>query len=223
VQQAFTVLLVGVLGAACASFVVIGLVRTRRTRLLRKQAFEMGLRFAASDPFDVPRRYAGFTLLSAGHSPQAGNVTYGRKEGRLVRAFDFRYEVGHGTQRRTRYYRVAVVESDRPMPGLLMWHDSDAGAAPLVAGFAEGHVASWRFRGSRDAAEALADLPDRSAGGGVSFESARGGLMIFSSVGGKTADDVDRLERCIAAARALESVSGGTAESADGRRECGEG
>lgn len=179
-QIVFTILLTGVLLVAVVTFVVIALAQAHRTRSLRRESRQMGLRFSADDPFDVPRRYADFTLIGSGHSPRACNVTYGRLDGRFVRAFDFRYEVGHGTRRVTRHYKVIVLEATLPGLHLLMWNDDDTASAPLCARAVDGHVASWSYRGGGELAASLAHAQSMAAGQASSFEIGPAGLMIFT-------------------------------------------
>lgn len=153
----FTLLLGGVLAAAMASFLVMGLLQNRRRTHLARRAHAGDMRFAAEDPFDVVTRYGEFALFAAGHSGRAHNVTHGQVEGGLaVRAFDFRYEVGHGIRREMRRYVVVALEAARPLPGVLMWHESDWEQAPLSAVRADRECEPWRFRGDPAWAEALA-------------------------------------------------------------------
>lgn len=148
VQFAFELLLIGVLSAAVVFFAVMGLLQTRRKNVLTRKAHEGGMRFSGRDPFNIPCRYRRFALIDSGHSPHATNVTYGRRGGGSVRAFDFRCEAGHGTRRVTRHYDVVVVETDFEIPGVLLWDDRDAEHAPLAARQADGHMAWWSWRGS---------------------------------------------------------------------------
>jgi len=156
VQYAFVVLLVAVLVAAVATFVVMGLAKLRRTRNLARAAHQQECRFFRDDPHDMPRRYGGFAVISSGHSPRANNVTDGRLAGRPVRAFDFRCELGHGTRRLTRHYNVVAADALPPGPAVLLWPDHDRLLAPLAARNADGHVRCWSFRGNPRLATALA-------------------------------------------------------------------
>jgi len=205
-QTLFTVLLTGVLTAAVACFAVIGAVRAWRTRALGGESRRMGFRFSAGDPFDVPRRYADFALISSGHSRRAGNVGYGRMEGQLVRVFDFRYEVGHGTQRLTRYYKVILIETSRPLPRVLMWHDADAEAAPLQARPGDGHVACWSYHGNGEAASLLAGTQGLAHDVPACLEANATGLMVFLPARGPSRG-APSLEQCLAVARALEGLA----------------
>lgn len=118
--------------------------------------------------------------MGSGHSQRASNVTYGRLEDRVVRAFDFRYEGGHGTQRVSRHYEVVVLEVDRQLPSLLMWSDHDQELAPLVTMGCDGHLVAWNFKGDRDLASVLAGARKEWADRAVSFEAGPCGLMVFS-------------------------------------------
>jgi hypothetical protein len=177
-HAAFEYLLIAVLVAAVVSFVVMGLAKMRRSRWLARAAHQRGNRFFRDDPFDVPRRYAHFALISSGHSPCANNVTDGRLGGRSARAFDFRCELGHGTRRITRHYSVLVVGAADCPQRLLMWSDADAEGAPLVARDAQGHVGGWACTGPAD----LAALAERACPGlaesGTSIELRDGLLML---------------------------------------------
>jgi len=155
IQYAFVALMVAVLVAASVSFAVMGLSKVLRRRRLARDAHQCGLRFFPDDPYDVPRRYADFAVISSGHSPCANNVTAGGIAGRTLRAFDFRCELGHGTRRLTRRYSVAIAETRQSQPSLLMWHTGDGELAPLAARDVQGHVGQWSFRGSRELAETV--------------------------------------------------------------------
>jgi hypothetical protein len=156
-QYAFTIVLIGVLTGAVVAFLCMGIAKVRRTRRLAGLAHQRGMRFFPDDPYDVPRRYAGFAVVSGGHSPRANNVIDGRLEGRPVRAFDFRCELGHGTRRTTRHYAVIALEAERASEPLLMWHADNAETPPLATDCADGQVGQWRYRGSRQLAEAMAE------------------------------------------------------------------
>ncbi|MDP6546086.1 MAG: hypothetical protein QGH60_19060 [Phycisphaerae bacterium] len=168
-QETFTLLLIGVLIliASVVSFVVMGIRQLCRTNLLAREAHEMDLHFSPSDLFEVPRRYGSFALISRGHGPRAYNVTHGHVRGVPVRAFDFRYEVGHATRRTTRHYAVIVVQTRIALGKLVMWHVDDARAAPLSSGTAVRRVDKWMCSGDLGLARALAEakgpLDDRGA------------------------------------------------------------
>ena len=208
-QIVFTLLLVAVLVAAVASFIIMGLMQIRRTRALAREAHELGLRFSPGDPFDIPRRYAHFALIGSGHGPRASNVTHGRLSGRPVRAFDFRYEAGHGTQRVARHYNVIVLETDGDLPELWMWNDNDAESAPLRSASGPRRVACWTYTGDGELAGALSEALEPLGPDGTSFEANSTGLMIFTPVRRGRARSAGRLGETIRAIRDLPSPLGG--------------
>ena len=177
VQDTFTLLLIGVLIASVVSFVVMGLRQLRRTNSLARKAHEMDLHFSPSDLFDMPRRYGGFALISSGHGPRAYNVTHGHVRGVPVRAFDFRYEVGHATRRTTRHYAVIVVQTRMELGKLVMWHVDDAQAAPLSSGDAARRVGKWMCRGDLELACKLAEANGPLSDHAASAEVRNGTIM----------------------------------------------
>jgi hypothetical protein len=116
-------------------------------------------------------------LCSAGHSAQASNIIYGRLQGLPVRAFDFRYEVGHGTRRATRHYHVILVE-EGVSPGVLMWNRRDAANAPAAARDCPPEGGDWCVRGDAGQARRLGDLCSALAEDTVSIEARIEGLML---------------------------------------------
>lgn len=182
VQIAFIVLLGLIVAISMVVFAVLGAMQLRRTRRLIRDAHTMGLRFAVEDPFDVPHRYSDFALMHLGHSPLANNVTYGRIGRRPVRAFDFRYEAGHGTRRSTRRYSVITVDVELPLPSAILWNEADVAAAPLAV-LAEGkRLGGWFTVGDEGVARVLvracAGLVDES----VSVQTSGGALLFCSPV-----------------------------------------
>ena len=179
-QTLFMLVLVGVLAASVISVGIMALMQIARTRRLAGEADAIGMRFAPEDPFDAPRRYADFALVNNGHSPRASNVMYGRLGGRAVRAFDFRYEIGHGTRRVTRHYDVVVIETDSELPASLMWHQDDREFAPLaVRSGAQADI--WSISGDLAFIEkARPPLDALAAAGAVSMQSCGTVLMLFA-------------------------------------------
>ena len=204
-QTAFVVLLVGVLAASVISVAIMALLQIGRTRRLARQAESLGLRFASEDPFDAPRRYADFALITNGHSPRASNVTYGRLDGRMVRAFDFRYEVGHGTRRVTRHYDVVVVESERDLGNVLMWHDSDDEFAPLAVR-GEQRAGAWGVWGDVALVERLAEAIAPRGGSPVSMQCCGGTLMLFAPERRRRGGYAARLEDAVAVMDVLDCL-----------------
>ena len=156
-QTILIVLLLAAPLAAVIAFAIGGVLQVRRRDRLARAAHEAGLLFSADDPFDVARRYAAFVIIGAGHGGRATNVTYGRLDGLPVRAFDFRYEIGHGTRRSTRNFAVVVVESPDSLPPFLLWRAQDADLAPLSARGPADRLDAWDCRGP-GAARAVARL-----------------------------------------------------------------
>lgn len=195
VQTVFVALLVGVLVVSVFSFAVMGLRRHRRVAALARRAHQKRMRFSAADPFDVPRRYAAFELVRSGHSPHANNVTYGGLGGWAMRAFDFRYELGHGTRRLTRQYGVVVIETDLPWPGVLMWHEGDLQDGPMAARRCRRRHACWLCGGSEDLTRRLADLCWPLAEHRASVQVCGSILMFCLPGGGRWPDYTVGLEK----------------------------
>ena len=103
--------LIAILSVAALMRVAMAGARWRRRRALARAAHELGLRFSAEDPFDLPRRYAGSALMQLGHSACAENVVFGRLAGWPLRWFDYRFEAGHGPHRLTRQLNVVAAET----------------------------------------------------------------------------------------------------------------
>lgn len=184
---------------------IMGALQVRRTRALAGEAHRMELRFSPDDPFDVPRRYADFALVHCGHSPRASNVTYGRVGGCPVRAFDFRYEVGHGTRRSARHYSVIVVETDLSLPFVLMWHEGDAQAAPLAVRQAGKRRGGWFCLGSDRLAASLADACAPMTGDRVSMQTRENAIMLCMPVQRRRqhyTDHLDNIQGVLDAAKA---------------------
>jgi hypothetical protein len=210
-QGLLAILLLAVPVAAATAFVVGGARQVRRRNRLARAAHEAGLLFSVEDPFGVPRRYADFAVISAGHGARATHVTYGRLGGLPIRAFDFRYEIGHGTRRHTRHYGVVVVEVEVPLPPFLLWSNRDGDLAPLAVRQAESESDGWSCRGE-GAAWALAHLSGdlaREASGieavvptACDVAEVRTSLLVCAPVqrGGLY---VGRLEDVVALAKAL--------------------
>jgi hypothetical protein len=190
VETILPIVLTGTLAAVVAALAAMGILQRMRRAALERLAHESGMHFSEEDTFDVPRRCAAFALCCCGHSPLASNVTYGRMRGLPVRAFDFRYEIAHGTHRATRRYGVVLLDaspdagagsdSSRPAGGVtLMWNRRDAAHAPPAMQAAGGMAGEWSCRGDAAEARRLADLCGPLAETGVSVESRPEGLMLW--------------------------------------------
>jgi hypothetical protein len=161
-------------------FVLMGAFQARRAAALARRANETGMLFTADDPFDLPRRYADFALVSSGHSGRACNVTHGRIEGLPIRAFDFHYELGHGTRRLSRHYAVVAMETPRDLPVVLMWNQRDPAFAPLATLRSDGQAGAWSFRGDASLAGILGEGCSEAAGEGPCIET-RGSTLMFAA------------------------------------------
>ncbi len=181
-QYAFLVILMGTLGVGTLVLASMGRRQWRRRKGLARVAHEMGMKFSAKDPFELSRRYPSFVLASAGHSPRAENVIYGRYEGWYLRAFDYRFEAGHGPRRLVRRYTVIVSDTDLPVPPTLLWHEQDPDHLPLAVQSPLGRLQGWlvvagpEFAGTLAAAfEGLRDQP-------VNLQIDRRSVMLCSAV-----------------------------------------
>lgn len=164
--------------ATAVSFVVMGIRQSRHTRRLARQADERGLHFSPDDPFDIPERYRRFALLSCGHSPRARNVTHGRLDALPLRAFEFCYEIGHGTRRTTCRYTAVIVDMQTQADDLMMWNHSDAEQAPLETRQVHGEVGCWSYGGAAQLAERLARAAGGLAAEGLSLQ-VQGSEVLF--------------------------------------------
>jgi hypothetical protein len=177
-QMILMTFMVCVLAAAVVLSAVMGIRQHLRMGRLACAASERSMKFSPQDPFQVPVRYAEFALISAGHSPHADNVTYGRLGGVPVRAFDFRCEAGHGTRRMDRSYGVIVVESQAPVADLLMWNVLDAQAAPQACLLNDGRQGYWTLCGPAATADKVASCAGGLGPRGASLEFHRGSMML---------------------------------------------
>jgi hypothetical protein len=161
------------------------------------------MRFSAADPFDIPRRYADFVLISNGHSPWANNVTYGRLGGRRVRAFDFRYEVGHGTRRVARHYRVIVVEADQVLPDALMWSGGDDQLAPIGALRNDESLSGQADRENEQLAEVVTQVCKKFSDEGAGVQICGSAMMVFTPAERSKKNYADRLNEVVQAVETL--------------------
>jgi hypothetical protein len=97
----------------------------------------------------------------------------------MVRAFDFRYEIGHATRRMTRHYAVIAVQTAMSLGKLIMWHVDDIQAAPLSNNLGARRVGKWICRGDLELARVLSDAAAGLVDRPVSIE-VRNGTLMFS-------------------------------------------
>lgn len=201
-------LLIAVLLAAIAGIAVMAASQARRTRLLGRMAYEAGMRFSRDDIFDVFTRYGDFAIIRAGHSPRANNVTYGQYEGLPVRAFDFRYEIGHGGGRLTRTCGLVLAELEQPLPCSAIWSDVDADAV-LEARCPAGRLAGWSLTGESHLARKLCEACIAAGVEGVSMQTSGNRMMLITPLL-KTRQDYARCFGLLSSAARL-AMAGSTA------------
>lgn len=200
-QALFVLLLIAVLAVSVLVFLAMGLSQRRRKRQLARQAHRAGMRFYSDDPFDLPRRYAGFAVMSAGHSHQASNITQGRLDIMPIRAFDLRYEVGHGTRRTTRHYTVVAADVPEAAPSAIAWHMDDLAAAPLLVAATGHRRGSWRCIGDLESLEILTAACAGLASNPVSIQCSGKSLLICIPVDrdrNRSREDLDAILESVA-------------------------
>ena len=179
-QYLFQVILLGALGVGVVVLSLMALAQRFRDRGLIRAAQRLGLRYARRDPFELTRRYRGFVLASAGHSPRAENVLHGQYERFHVRAFDYRYEAGHGPGRRARRYGVIVADVGVDLAPAVLWHERDAEQAPLAACTGAGKAGPWRIARGGAFAKRLADVLASLGAEPVNVETLGQSVMIYT-------------------------------------------
>lgn len=202
-QFAFPLILIVALGAGMVVLAWMGCSRRRRLTALARTAHEMGMRFSPDDPFDLTRHYSGLILASAGHSGRAENVIFGRYDGWALRAFDYYFEVGHGTRRLSRRYGIIAADTDLDLPDVLMWSGDDSEHIPLAVSSPLGRSGRWLIiTGMAFAptlAEAFSNYPDRP----IDLQIDNGSVMICSPVRWKPAELASQLARAVECLRRL--------------------
>lgn len=178
-------LLVLALLAAAVTFIVMGLLLWRRSRRLAAFSHAHGLHFSPGDPHELPVTCGQFALLGCGHSPRASNVAFGQLDSFHVRAFDFRYEVGHGTRRMGRHYSVVLIDTSLLLPGVLMWNTDDADNAPLPVRQVDGQTGGWVYTGNAVLAELLKDAAGDLRQRGLSLQAHGCELLLALPMGRK--------------------------------------
>ncbi len=204
--EVLTGILVLLMAAAVSAFVGMGIAQSRRRRKLAGLAHQLEMKFAPEDPFDIPRRYMDFGLIRSGHSPRAYNILYARREGLVVRLFDYRYEIGHGTRRLTRHYVVLVVESNAWQPNVVLWHQADAEGAPLETRQVDGHVGQWSYRGADARACELAQACQELSDLNVSIETHDNAVLFCRPVSGSREAPGQILQPALTAVKHLDAL-----------------
>ena len=209
-RQLLTSLLVVLLGGGVIGFAILGLRRRWRRHRLAMRCVAAGMEFVPNDPFNAPRYFCDFALMSAGHSPRAQNVSQGRAGGARLRAFDLGYEAGHGIRRSCRQYTVVVLEGEHDLGDVLMWHRDDAAGAPLQAARAESIVGPWVYSGDDATAARLARACEPLAAARASLQVIRGVLMICApAMGGETYETLTGASAEICETLAVRAAPGG--------------
>lgn len=177
----FGTLLVLALLVTILVFCAKGLARLKRESVLAGKAAALSLSFTREDSGDLPGHFPGFSLMSCGHSRRAYNIAHGQVDGCEVQAFDFRYEIGHGSRRRTRHHGVIMVRL-RLDGRVCMWSGADVEHFPLIIDRIEGSVGNWSYAGNRQLAERLSERIGELASSRASIELRREWLMIAFGV-----------------------------------------
>jgi hypothetical protein len=183
-QDVFVSLLLCVLAIAVVSFLVMGVRHARRAQILAGFAYDQGLRFSREDSLGIVRAYRGYALIRSGHSPRASSVIHGHVEGRQVRAFDFRYEAGHGPKRICRNYHVVVVSGPSELPPAILWNVRDAAWTPLEVQPSTWRSGDWLCQGSdRVVQAARRRLGEELLEMGVSVQVAGRDILLCAPAG----------------------------------------
>lgn len=150
----FGLILVIFFVSALCVFSVHGWRRVRREQMLAGQAAMAGLKFSRQDPFELPLKYSGFSLMRCGHGQTASNVAFGRVDSFDVQAFDFSYETGHGFERTTHRYGVMVlsVQADEHV---VMWSQYKPELVPFMIPSETQKIGPWCYSGSQRLAESI--------------------------------------------------------------------
>jgi hypothetical protein len=170
VALAMMAILVVALVATVLYIVAMGIRQRRQARTLARLTAELSLRFSRDDPLELPEALSEFSLVAGGHSARASHVAYGRLDEMDVAAFNFRYEVGHGTRRLTRHYSMFLARVGHDLPPVVMWNTRDPDVTPVDMHRVDQHVAGWACTGSRILADIVKDTAGELAGKGLSVE-----------------------------------------------------
>jgi len=196
-QFIFPFILIGALGLGVIILVWLGLSQRRRERKLSRLAYQMDMRFSASDPFALVKRYASSPLFQAGHSPRARNVIYGRFRGWLIKAFDYQFEAGHGTHRLTHRYNVITAETNLSIPNVLLWNTKDNEPPPLISLLLDRKINGWYLQGDVNFANTLAKSLDGFESEMINAETFNGIIMIYIREHGKPSQIGNRIIRLV--------------------------
>ncbi len=173
-------LLIGILGVVTLALVVMAASQWRRRVAWRQAATECSLKFSSQDIFDLVRRYAGFALMQAGHSAYADNVIHGKLSGWSFRAFDYRFEAGHGPQRVTRRYCVVAAETPLYLAGASVWRDVELDSPAGLTSTAAPQETDWGVAGDAEAAAMLTGCWPAEGSQAIWMQAAEG-VVLFAT------------------------------------------
>jgi len=203
VQYALLVILIGALCGGVFALVWMAWNQRRRRKQMARLAHEMGMKFSSQDPFELSRRYSSFALFSAGHSRRAENVMYGRHGSWYFRAFDYSFELGHGTRRLVRRCSVIVADTDLAPPAGLLWHVDDTDHLPLPVAGTVARAGPWLLlRGGEHAVE-LSELFGTFGEQPVNVETAGRSVMLWLNGIWQVPEFAARIRQAAAALDAL--------------------
>jgi hypothetical protein len=115
-MNAFLVVIILIAVAAIGVYAYIS--SRRRKQELAALAAAWGFTWVDDDPFDIEHRYDSFSAISRGHSRHAYNVFHGRRNGREIVCFDYRYRTGSGKHQSTHHLSGALIRHGYPFPYL---------------------------------------------------------------------------------------------------------
>lgn len=202
--MSFLIILLGALLAGLGALGWLARSQRRRRLGLSRSAHEVGMRFSATDIFQLSRRYACFVLAQAGHSPVAENVLYGRFDRWQMRLFDYRFEAGHGPRRMVRRYSVIVAETDLHAPRTILWDSRDEQPPPLVVQQPQGQMGRWWVVQGREYAAPLAAAFDEMAAEPLHIQAQDGMIIACSARRWQSGEIPQRLQEMSKALARLE-------------------
>lgn len=194
-----------------------------RTSDILSYAKEVELDFCREDEIDLSLKYGFLSFFTCGHSPRISNVVQGIIRNYKSCIFDYCYEVGHGTRRLARRYRVVIFEEIDCDTELLMWSDYDFEAAPLSVRQFFGRFGDWSYTGDSDAAEKIWCKFDDVADLGISFEISSRSISFYLPF---VSDDrlalSDFVERCVEVVEELHNtcLEKNISDSVDMKKRC---
>ncbi len=188
---AITLLSIGLIVMAGVLLWLGGKQYARRCRLAER-AKQRGMEFTRGDSQRLVLSYEDMALLCAGHSRRIENVISGRLGSWSVRAFDFRYDVGHGLRRMRRFYHVVLVDVARWMDSVLMWHVDDLQRAPFLVRQCDQRVGAWLYSGDSGLAERLSHACGALERHGVSMQ-VHEQWLVLSCPGSRDSDVCSQL------------------------------